>query len=96
MKTGDLETLQPEIRDWEPAEALDGGADGLDFYRQMLGLAPDHLMNSGLVILELGYGQAGDVSSLAASSGFAVLHVRKDLCGIERVMTLRLRDHRGS
>jgi release factor glutamine methyltransferase len=96
VKTGDLETLQPEIRDWEPEGALDGGTDGLDFYRQILSLAPAHLVSAGLVILELGYEQAADVSDLAGSSGFDMLDVRKDLCGIERVMLLRLRDTRDS
>jgi release factor glutamine methyltransferase len=96
VKTGDLETLQPEIRDWEPEGALDGGTDGLDFYRQILSLAPAHLVSAGLVILEVGYEQAADVSALAGSSGFDMLDVRKDLCGIERVMLLRLRDTRDS
>jgi release factor glutamine methyltransferase len=96
VKTGDLDTLQPEIREWEPREALDGGADGLDFYRRILSLAPDYLIKGGLVVLELGFGQAGEVSTLAGEAGFDILDVRKDFCGIERIMVLRLRDERTS
>jgi release factor glutamine methyltransferase len=96
VKTGDMEALQPEIRDWEPGEALDGGADGLDFYRRILSLAPAHLVKAGLVVLELGYDQAEEVSALAGASGFETLDVRKDFCGIERVMVLRLQDIRDS
>jgi release factor glutamine methyltransferase len=85
----DMETLQPEIRDWEPGEALDGGEDGLDFYRAILAEAPRRLHERGLVLLELGWGEAEGVAALARKAGFHVAEVVKDLCGIERVMALR-------
>ena len=53
----DLLTLQPEVRDWEPRHALDGGNDGLDFYRQLLNEAPEHLTPNGWLVLEIGHGQ---------------------------------------
>jgi release factor glutamine methyltransferase len=53
----DLLTLQPEVRDWEPRHALDGGNDGLDFYRQLLNEAPKYLTPNGWLVLEIGHGQ---------------------------------------
>jgi release factor glutamine methyltransferase len=89
VASGDMETLQPEIRDWEPGEALDGGEDGLDFYRAILAEAPRRLHEGGPVLLELGWGEAEGVAELARKSGFHVAEVVRDLCGIERVMVLR-------
>jgi release factor glutamine methyltransferase len=52
-----LRTLQPEVRDWEPRHALDGGNDGLDFYRQLLNEASEYLTPNGWLVLEIGHGQ---------------------------------------
>lgn len=89
VTSGDMETLQPEIREWEPREALYGGDDGLDFYRAILAEAPRRLQGGGLVLLELGWEQAESVAELARKAGFYVTEVVKDLCGIERVMVLK-------
>jgi len=52
-----LSTLQPEVRDWEPRNALDGGKDGLDFYHHLLSEAPHYLAVGGWLVLEIGQGQ---------------------------------------
>jgi release factor glutamine methyltransferase len=72
----------------EPRLALDGGPDGLDFYRRMVQESPDFLSKGGLIALEIGYGQAEAVTGLLASSGaFIDIDTRPDLSGIPRVIT---------
>lgn len=61
----DLATLQPEVRDWEPYRALDGGVDGLDFYRRLLSEGPDYLRTGGWLVMEIGQGQRMQVLRLA-------------------------------
>lgn len=85
--SSDLDGLQREIREWEPRSALDGGADGLDFYRKIFSEAKEHLAERGLVILELGFGQSGDVARIALKAGFGNIGIKKDMAGIERVLT---------
>ncbi|CAH2031853.1 peptide chain release factor N(5)-glutamine methyltransferase [Trichlorobacter ammonificans] len=82
----DLEGLQPEVRNFEPRLALDGGPDGLDAYRQIVADAPQHLTRGGWLLLEVGAGQATDVTVLLAESGFAATIVATDPAGIERVV----------
>jgi release factor glutamine methyltransferase len=57
IPSAEIESLQPEVRDWEPRAALDGGVDGLDWYRRLAVEAAPHLVSSGKVILEFGDGQ---------------------------------------
>jgi len=61
----DLVDLQPEVRDWEPQRALDGGPDGLNFYRRLLTESPNYLRTSGWLILEIGHGQATAILQIA-------------------------------
>lgn len=82
----EIEGLQREIREWEPVRALDGGPDGLDFYRKILGEARGHLGKRGALVLEIGFGQAGDVADIASKAGFGNIVIKKDLAGIERVL----------
>jgi release factor glutamine methyltransferase len=87
IPTGDLEGLQPEVRDFEPREALDGGADGLDFYRRIIPDAPDYLSPGGLLLFEVGLGQAEEVLALFGRTGrFGDLFTAKDPAGIDRVV----------
>jgi release factor glutamine methyltransferase len=79
--------LQPEVR-FEPAEALRGGPDGLEFYRRMTAEARAVLAPGGRIVIELGFGQAEAVRALAEQSGFVVERVEQDVNGIARVMTL--------
>ncbi|HWE51609.1 MAG TPA: peptide chain release factor N(5)-glutamine methyltransferase [Bryobacteraceae bacterium] len=81
---GDRETLQPEVRDWEPALALFAGPEGLDIYRRLIPEARRVLKPGGLLALEIGYGQSEEVSALAA--GWENLQVIPDLAGIPRVL----------
>ncbi|MGL5114845.1 MAG: peptide chain release factor N(5)-glutamine methyltransferase [Beijerinckiaceae bacterium] len=85
----DIASLEIAVRDHDPHLALDGGADGLDAYRAILRDGRRLLKPEGLLALELGIGQAGDVAGLANGSGFEVIEVRPDLGGIERAMVLR-------
>lgn len=89
VKTEEVFKLQPEIRDFEPFEALNGGIDGLNFYRKIIENAHKYLLKDGLIFLEIGMGQAETVQNLALAEGFEVLEIVKDLAGIERVMILK-------
>ena len=82
---GDIPALQPEVARHEPRRALDGGPDGLDAYRTLLGRLPDLLHPGGTAILELGAGQAPAVTALAR--GWTAT-TRQDLSGIERALVL--------
>ena len=85
----DLANLQREVRH-EPVMALDGGADGLDFYRRIAAGAPDHLNPGGSLYLEVGIGEAGAVLGLLRQSvQCADSGVIKDLNGIDRVVYAR-------
>ncbi len=86
IRRDEIETLQPEIRDWEPVAALDGGADGMDFYRAILSAASGHLNPNGLIFLEIGYDQAEGVQKIARSAGFKEITVIKDYAGIGRIL----------
>lgn len=79
-------TLEPEVRDFEPRIALNGGKDGLDFYRRLASDAGAHLRPGGAVYLEIGYDQGKAVSQLLSEHGFEEIHVIKDLAGCDRVV----------
>jgi release factor glutamine methyltransferase len=83
---GEIPELQREVRDWEPLTALDGGADGLDFYRRIISEAEKYLKPEGALIMELGYGQAAAVTELARHNGFLKIEVINDFAGIGRIM----------
>ncbi len=85
IKTSDIQVLQREIKDYEPLEALDGGEDGLDFYRKILNRAGDYLSERGVIILEIGFEQADDVLLIANKAGFGKVDFIKDYSGIERI-----------
>ncbi len=86
IKTSDLKTLQTEIKDWEPVEALDGGEDGLAFYREIISGVREHLLPGGFVALEIGNGAAGAVTAIAKSAGMTSLRTARDFQGMERVL----------
>jgi release factor glutamine methyltransferase len=79
-------SLAPEIVDWEPAEALFGGADGLAVVREIVRGAAAALAPAGLLALEVGIGQAGSVAALMEAVGLREVRVRKDLTGRARVV----------
>ena len=86
IPAGDLPGLDPSVRDYEPRMALDGGADGLDFYRSIAKTWKTALSVGGKLFLEVGIGQADDVLRLLRSQGFGDLEITKDLNGIPRVV----------
>ncbi len=86
IPAGELATLMPEVRDYEPHLALDGGADGLDAYRSLAGQAGALLAPGGWLLVEVGAGQAPAVRELFAAAGLQELLVACDLAGIERVV----------
>jgi len=86
IPAADIETLQPEVRDFEPKSALDGGVYGLDFYRLIIPAAPDYLTSEGWLLLEVGTGQSLAVTEIFAGNGFSAIFSAKDSAGIERVV----------
>lgn len=87
-----IPTLQREVAEHEPLLALDGGDDGLKFYRRILAEAPDYLKPQGMLFLEIGHDQGEAVCSLAADmERFEEIEMIKDLAGHDRVVTCRLK-----
>lgn len=86
IPTADIDGLQPEVRDFEPRGALDGGPDGLDAYRMLVPAVPDYLNPGGWLLVEIGIGQAGSVMELFKANGFTELFTARDPAGIERVV----------
>ena len=90
VKSGDLDRLEPEVRDHEPRLALDGGADGLDCYRRIAHQASDHIRPGGYLLLEVGDGQSAEVEKLLAEVGrFAEVETKLDLNEVPRVVVAR-------
>lgn len=84
IETDVIETLDPSVKDYEPRLALDGGKDGLDFYRILAEQAPKHLTKKGLLVLEIGYNQGDAIKSLLEPK-FDV-EVLKDYGGNDRIV----------
>ena len=83
----EIQELAREVRDYEPIIALDGGEDGLEFYRSITSQAPFYLRKGGWLLLEVGQGQAGKVLEMIEKGGHFKMPERiKDLSGIERVV----------
>jgi release factor glutamine methyltransferase len=91
IASGDIATLAPEVRDFDPPRALDGGPDGLDFYRAIAAAAPDLLGPNGALVVELGAGQADAVAALFAGTGLVQSPPRTDLNGVPRALAARNR-----
>lgn len=90
IKTDVIETLEAEVKDYEPRIALDGTADGLAFYRRIIAGAGDYLNPGGQIFFEIGYDQGAEVSELLADNGFSDISVIKDYGGNDRVVTATL------
>ena len=84
----DMESLQTEVR-YEPPSALDGGEDGLDFYRRLTAVWKDRLVSGGLLAYEIGMGQQEDVTQILRQEGLEQIHWKEDLSGIVRVVAGR-------
>lgn len=88
IATGELSSLSKEVKA-EPAVALDGGEDGLIFYRRILELHAKHLTPDGILLFEIGYDQAASVLALGAECGFLDGRILKDLGGNNRVAVFK-------
>ena len=90
IPTADVQQLDKEVKDYEPILALDGGADGLDFYRLIAKNASEYLEEGGLLLMEFGIGQAQDIANLLEES-FTEIEIKKDISGKERIIKARKR-----
>ena len=86
IPSGDIPGLDASVRDYEPHMALDGGADGLDFYRAIAARWGAALRLGGALLFEVGIGQAGDVGAILAQNQFEQIHTFQDTQGIGRVV----------
>lgn len=95
IPTADLAGLMAEVQ-FEPREALDGGPDGLQFYRAIIDKTPRVLKDDGFLVLEIGIAQGGSVRELLEKSRhFSAIEIRKDFAGIERVVTAKKQGRHG-
>ena len=89
IASGAIAALAPEVRDFDPRPALDGGPDGLDFYRTIAASVPALLRPGGALVVELGAGQAEAVAALFSAVGLAPSPPRPDLGGVPRALLAR-------
>jgi release factor glutamine methyltransferase len=89
VETDEIPHLAPEVRNWDPRHALDGGPDGLIYYRRIFAEAPPLLRDGADVVLEVGDGQAEAVLELGSRAGLDPLCSRTDLAGTPRAVLLR-------
>lgn len=92
VKEGEIQDLEPEVKH-EPVIALNGGVDGLDFYRIIISQAHKYLKNEGFLVLEIGFGQSKAIQGLfKRSKNFEVIEVVKDYNNIDRVIIAKYKD----
>ncbi len=89
IPSDEIDKLQPELS-FEPRIALDGGRDGLKFYRRIINESKDYLENSGILIMEIGYNQSRDIKKIfSLAGGFEAIEIVKDYNNLERVIVAR-------
>ncbi len=86
IPSADVDGLEKTVKDFEPRLALDGGADGLDFYKVIVSDSYDRLNDGGALYLECGIGQAQTLKEMLEKRGFKEVVIRKDISGIERMI----------
>ena len=91
IKSQDLQMLEIEVRDFDPILALDGGKDGLDFYRRVISDAPKYLNDGGRIYFEVGVGQSERVAKLL-NKDFDDIEIKKDYAQIDRFIIAKKRD----
>ena len=92
IETDVIETLSPQVKDYEPRRALDGGNDGLDFYRKIISGADRYLNKNGMIFFEIGFSQANAVKDLLTEHGFRDITIKKDLADLDRVVYASLKN----
>ncbi|WP_032121296.1 peptide chain release factor N(5)-glutamine methyltransferase [Clostridium amazonitimonense] len=86
IKTRDIEELMEDVKLFEPHLALDGGEDGLDFYRTIALQSKSILNNDGIIAFEIGHDQGEEVSGILKENGYKEIKILKDLAGLHRVV----------
>ena len=86
IPSAEIATLQPEVRDFDPRAALDGGVDGLDFYRRLAAEAKSFLKPEGKIMLEFGDGQAGAIRNIFEAEKWIVEAVKEDYSHRARIL----------
>jgi release factor glutamine methyltransferase len=86
VAAGEIEALEPEVRDWEPRGATVAGETGLEAIERLVAQAPAALEPGGAIVLEVGAGQAGAVAALLDGAGLAGVGRDPDHAGIERIV----------
>ncbi|TCL55886.1 release factor glutamine methyltransferase [Kineothrix alysoides] len=86
ISTGEISDLMEEVKVYEPVLALDGGEDGLFFYRKIIEEAPEYLNGGGYLFFEIGYDQAGAVTDEMKKAGYKEVTAVKDYAGLDRVV----------
>jgi release factor glutamine methyltransferase len=89
IPTSELAELDADIRDFEPKLALDGGSDGLDFYRRLIREAPRFLVPGGVLAVEIGCTQGTAVTRMLEEVGFRDIETRRDLAQLDRVVSAK-------
>lgn len=93
IPTADIESLDQEVRDYDPRTALDGGCDGLDIYRSLIPAAVEHLNKGGWLLVEVGIGQAVDVAQMFRQTGrYDEPFIAVDPGGVDRVVGAQLKE----
>ena len=90
VQSAEIQTLDGSVKDYEPIWALDGGKDGLRFYKSIIKYWKSLLREDGVLIFEVGEGQADDVADMLMAAGFDSCSVRKDARGVERAVFGRM------
>ena len=90
IASAEIATLEPEVRDFDPRAALDGGADGLDFYRRLAAEAKPWLKPDGKIMLEFGDGQAGAIQQIFAAEKWIVEAVQEDYSHRARILVAKM------
>jgi len=89
IENSEIESLEPEVKNFDPYLALAGGNDGLDSYKEIIKILPKLLKKDGKIFFEIGYNQEVPVKEMLAHNGFSVIEVTQDLAGISRCIVAK-------
>lgn len=95
IPTGEVERLDPEVRDHEPHFALDGGEDGMNFFRRIIRGAGEHLNRDGWLLMEIGYDEGDRVRRMLEENGYREIEIIRDFSGLDRVAAGRCPEKAG-
>lgn len=90
IRSEEIKNLMNDVKDYEPRKALDGGNDGLDFYKEIIKQSKEVLLKDGLLAFEIGHDQGKEVKELMESNGYIEVNVIKDLAALDRVIVGKL------